>query len=69
MVIKSNMVAIVNMIPFEVGTEVNAKDTVIMLECMKIMFDITAPVKGRIKRVLVKPGDVVEEGQPLLEIE
>ncbi|MBL8165981.1 MAG: acetyl-CoA carboxylase biotin carboxyl carrier protein subunit, partial [Anaerolineae bacterium] len=41
----------------------------VVLEAMKMEIRASAPGDGRVKRLLVKAGDVVERGQPLLEIE
>jgi len=56
--------------PFvEEGDEVNEDDVVCIIEAMKIMNEIKAERKGRIKKILVENGAPVEFGQPLFLIE
>ncbi|MEM1619238.1 MAG: biotin/lipoyl-containing protein [Fervidicoccaceae archaeon] len=42
---------------------------VLTMESMKMELEIRAPAKCRVKEVLVKPGDFVEVGSPLVRIE
>lgn len=51
-----------------VGTKVEAGQTIITLEAMKMNTTVTAPASGTVTAVHVQPGDGVEEGQPLLTI-
>ncbi|NJL04960.1 MAG: acetyl-CoA carboxylase biotin carboxyl carrier protein [Chloroflexaceae bacterium] len=51
------------------GDEVYAGDVVCIIEAMKIMNEIESDVDGRVTRVLVKDGQPIEYGQPLLIIE
>jgi len=56
--------------PFvEVGDEVKEDDVVCIIEAMKIMNEIKAEVRGRIKKILVENGEAVEYGQPLFLVE
>ncbi len=56
--------------PFvEVGSSVNAGDTLCIIEAMKIMNQIEADKSGKISAILVDNGDPVEFGQPLFVIE
>ena len=56
--------------PFvEVGQNVNAGETVCIIEAMKLMNEIEADATGMIKAILVESGQPVEYGQPLLIIE
>ena len=52
-----------------VGREVGEGDTVIVLEAMKMELPIAAPRAGRVKAVLCRPGELVQPGEPLLELE
>ena len=52
----------------KVGDKVNAGDTVILLEAMKMQNDIHASVSGTIKEIFIKEGDSVLEGTNLLSI-
>jgi len=47
------------------GDLVNAGDKLVILESMKMETAITAPVGGRVERLLVVPGKTVEAGQAL----
>ena len=51
------------------GTVVAAGDTVLIVEAMKVMNAIAAPVSGTVKTVLVDNGQPVEYDQPLIVIE
>ncbi|MCS6882287.1 MAG: acetyl-CoA carboxylase biotin carboxyl carrier protein [Oscillochloridaceae bacterium] len=51
------------------GDEVRIGDTIGIIEAMKMMNEIEADAAGRIARILVKNGQPVEYGQPLMVIE
>lgn len=56
--------------PFvSVGTQVNAGETLMIIEAMKTMNHIPAPHSGVVKRILVIDGSAVEYGAPLMIIE
>ncbi len=56
--------------PFvEVGTQVTAGDTLIIIEAMKTMNQIPAPRAGTVTQILVEDGQPVEYGEPLMIIE
>jgi acetyl-CoA carboxylase biotin carboxyl carrier protein len=56
--------------PFtRVGAQVAAGETVLIVEAMKVMNAIAAPVAGTVKAVLVDNGQPVEYDQPLIVIE
>lgn len=69
MIIRANTVAVVSMVPFEVGTKISSGDTVIIIECMKNMIEIASTIDGTIVKIFKEPGDMVEEGEPLVEVE
>jgi acetyl-CoA carboxylase biotin carboxyl carrier protein len=50
------------------GDVVIAGQSVVILESMKMEIPIEAPGPGRVSRVLVSVGDVVDEGAPLIEL-
>ncbi|MGQ5523540.1 acetyl-CoA carboxylase biotin carboxyl carrier protein [Chitinimonas sp. PSY-7] len=55
--------------PFaEVGQQVNAGDTLCIIEAMKLLNEIEAETSGVIKAVLVENGTPVEYGEPLFVI-
>jgi len=51
------------------GDEVRAGDTIGIVEAMKMMNEIECEVSGRVARILVRNGQPVEYGQPLMVIE
>lgn len=51
------------------GDEVHAGDSIGIIEAMKMMNEIETEVAGRVARILVKNGQPVEYGQPLMVIE
>ncbi|WP_105618764.1 acetyl-CoA carboxylase biotin carboxyl carrier protein [Vallitalea okinawensis] len=56
--------------PFvKVGDKVKQGDTVCILEAMKLMNDIESEFTGTVVNILVANEDMVEYGQPLMEIE
>jgi biotin carboxyl carrier protein len=50
------------------GEAVEAGQTLVILEAMKMQIRVNAPAAGRVRRLLVGKGMVVERGQLLLEI-
>ena len=48
------------------GDQVNAEDPLVTLESDKATMDIPAPIAGSVAEVLVKVGDVVSVGSPIL---
>jgi acetyl-CoA carboxylase biotin carboxyl carrier protein len=56
--------------PFvEVGTQVKAGDTLLIIEAMKTMNQIPAPRAGTVIQIVVEDGQPVEYGEPLMIIE
>jgi acetyl-CoA carboxylase biotin carboxyl carrier protein len=56
--------------PFvEVGAHVGAGDTVGIVEVMKLMNHVVAPVAGNVTAIHVANGDMVEFGQPLVVVD
>jgi len=56
--------------PFvEVGSEVLAGQTLLIIEAMKTMNQIPAPRGGTVKQMLIEDGRPVEFGEPLMIIE
>jgi acetyl-CoA carboxylase biotin carboxyl carrier protein len=56
--------------PFaRIGAQVAAGETILIVEAMKVMNAIAAPVAGTVKAVLVDNGQPVEYDQPLIVIE
>jgi acetyl-CoA carboxylase biotin carboxyl carrier protein len=56
--------------PFvEVGSQVKAGDTLLIIEAMKTMNQIPAPRAGTVIQIVVEDGQPVEYGEPLMIIE
>lgn len=53
----------------KVGDEINAGDTLLIMEAMKMENNIQAEVGGKIKSIMVAEGDAVLQDDILLEIE
>ena len=51
------------------GQEVQADDTLMILESMKMEIPANAPKAGRVMRIHVKEGQAVQEGQLLADID
>jgi biotin carboxyl carrier protein len=56
-------------LPLEVGTEVKAGQSVIVLEAMKMENDLSSPIHGKIKEILVNKGQTVDLGAALVIID
>jgi acetyl/propionyl-CoA carboxylase alpha subunit len=65
----SPMPATVVMINVQPGQQVLKGDLLVMLEAMKMELPIKAPRDGRVTTVGCKPGELVQPGIPLLELE
>ncbi len=50
----------------QVGDEIQAEDAIISLESEKATIEVPSPETGTIEAVLVKEGDVVSEGSPMI---
>lgn len=53
----------------EIGKEVKKGDVLCVIEAMKLMNEIEAEYTGKVTEILVKDGEAVEYGTPLLRIE
>ena len=65
---RAEMVANVLTILVEVGQEISAGDTMIMLESMKMEIPVFADAAGTVEYVPVQQGDVVQEGDVLVVV-
>lgn len=55
--------------PFvKVGDTVNAGDTLLIVEAMKVMNPITAPSAGTVKQIMIENAQPVEYDQPLIVV-
>lgn len=66
--ILAEMVAGVLSVAVEVGDAVAAGDSVVLLESMKMEIPVIAEHPGTVRAVKVAPGDVVQEGDILVEL-
>ncbi len=51
------------------GDVIEEEQTILIMESMKMEIPVMAPVKGRLRELLVKEGQEVSEGQDLAVIE
>ncbi len=66
--ITSPLPGTVTQILVKVGQQINAGDTVVMLEAMKMENSITAEFAGTVKAILVQQGAQVQSGEALVEM-
>jgi acetyl-CoA carboxylase biotin carboxyl carrier protein len=67
--VKAELVGNLWKIVTEVGQTVEEDDTLMILESMKMEIPITSPITGTIREILVKEGEVVQEGQTVAIVE
>jgi len=51
------------------GQQVQADETLMILESMKMEIPVNAPDAGRVAKIHVREGQTVQEGQLLIEVE
>lgn len=66
--LKAPLPGTITSVNVNVGDAVNAGDTVVVLEAMKMQNNIEAENSGTVKQILVKQGDAVLEGATLVVI-
>ena len=66
--IRADMVANVMEIYVAEGDQISVGDTVVLLESMKMEIPVIAEVSGTVSRLAVTQGDVVQEGDLIVEI-
>jgi biotin carboxyl carrier protein len=66
--IRADMVANVMEIYVAEGDQISVGDTVVLLESMKMEIPVIAEVAGVVSRLAVTQGDVVQEGDLIVEI-
>jgi biotin carboxyl carrier protein len=66
--IVAEMVANVLNLAVSPGERVVAGDTVVLLESMKMEIPVLVEAPGTVRAIKVAPGDVVQEGDVLVEI-
>jgi biotin carboxyl carrier protein len=65
----SPMPATVVMVNVAPGQQVAKGDLLVMLEAMKMEVPVKAPRDGRVAAIACRPGELVQPGVPLLELE
>ncbi len=60
------LISKLNVVP---GQQVTQGDSVIVLEAMKLMYNLPAQISGRVTDVFCAVGDTVPLGAPLIDIE
>lgn len=68
-VVCAEIVASVLSIQVGEGDVIGADTPVIMLESMKMEIPVYSEKPGRVSEILVKPGDIVHDGDPLIVVE
>ena len=66
--VKAHITGTVWKIEVKVGDAVAEGQTVVVLESMKMEMPVESPSAGQVSAVLVKEGQSVEEGAPLVEL-
>ena len=67
--VKAPVPGVITSIEVQVGQQVNAGDTVVVLEAMKMANNIEAEKSGTVTAICVKQGENVMEDAPLVVIE
>jgi biotin carboxyl carrier protein len=67
--LSASIPSVVSEVLVAVGDPVEANAKLILLESMKMVIPILAPYAGTVRQINCAPGDAVEPGVPLLEIE
>ena len=67
--IRSEITGTVWKIVVEAGAELEADDTIMILESMKMEIPVVAPEAGRVLKLLVAEGSPVREGQEVAVFE
>ncbi len=66
--VQAPMPGLVVNVPLAQGTKVEAGQTVIVLEAMKMENDLSSPIAGTIKEIRVNKGQTVDQGEALVII-
>ncbi len=69
MILRCEMPATVWKIRVSVGDAVTTGDELVILESMKMEIPAVAPVTGSVKAIHVEEGQLVSQGDPLVELE
>ena len=69
MLIKAELAGNLWKIVVREGQQVQAEETLMILESMKMEIPVTAPAAGRVTKIHALEGETVQEGQILIEVE
>jgi methylmalonyl-CoA carboxyltransferase 1.3S subunit len=64
---RSPVAGVVFKIVAKEGQQLEVNDLLVILEAMKMETNITAPVAGKLQKILVGVGEAVQPGQPIAE--
>lgn len=64
---RSPVAGVVFKIVAQEGQQLEVNDLLVILEAMKMETNITAPVSGKLQKILVGVGEAVQPGQPIAE--
>ena len=67
--VRAHIAGTVWKIEVAVGDAVTEGQTVVILESMKMEMPVESPYAGRVSAILVKEGQSVEEGAPVVELQ
>lgn len=67
--VKSQISGTVWQVLVEEGQDVSEEEDLIILESMKMEIPVSAPRDGKVAKLLVTPGQAVQEGQVLVTLE
>ncbi|HOC12684.1 MAG TPA: biotin/lipoyl-binding carrier protein [Propionicimonas sp.] len=67
-VVSAELVANVLSVEVVAGQQVQATDPVVVLESMKMEIPVLADVAGTVSEIVVRVGDVVRDGDPMVVI-
>jgi acetyl-CoA carboxylase biotin carboxyl carrier protein len=67
--IRAEMVANVWKVVVHEGDQVNAGDTLVILESMKMEIPVVSEVTGKVGKIAVNEGDVVQEGDLIVDVD
>ncbi len=67
--VTAELVALVHSVFVEVGQRVTAEDELLLLDSMKMEIPVLAEVAGTVTDVVVRAGDQVRDGDPLVVIQ
>jgi len=68
-VVVAELVANVLSTEVQTGQQVGPLDAVVVLESMTMEIPVLAEIDGKVSEIVVAPGDVVRDGDPLVVIE